>query len=82
MKDVDLTLALCCQLQSVLHTIEDLSERVLYKHTFKTRTDNYYTFIEKFVENVTSALPEQNADNYTDIVKEIDKLVKQIKVTE
>lgn len=81
MKDVDLTLALCCQLQSVLHTIDDLSNGVLYKREMKNRTNNYYSFIEKFVEGVTKELPSEHADRYNDIVKELDKIAQQIKIT-
>lgn len=81
-KDIDLTLALMLQLQSVLHTIDELSHSVVYKREFKQRTENFYKFISKHVEKTTSELPYEQVDKWQDITNEFDKLVKQIRLAE
>lgn len=80
--NLDNTLSITCLLQVVLHKIDELSDATLYKRELKQRTNNYYNYIEKFVENVTSALPKESNQNYVDIVKEIENIANQIKITE
>jgi hypothetical protein len=48
-KDLDLTLALTLQMQSILHTLDELSHEVIYKREFKQRCENFYTWVEKIV---------------------------------
>lgn len=79
-KNLDLTLALTLQMQSVIHTIDELSHDVIYKREFKQRCDNFYSWLEKHVEPMTANLPEDTINKWVDIVSEIDKIVDKIKI--
>jgi hypothetical protein len=79
---MDLTLALMLQMQSVIHTIDQLSNTLIYKREFKMRCENFYSFIEKEVEKTTANLDSEQSQNYIDIVKRIDDLVKEIRINE
>jgi hypothetical protein len=79
---MDLTLALMLQMQSVIHTIDQLSNTLVYKREFKMRCENFYSFIEKEVEKTTANLDSEQSQNYIDIVKRIDDLVKEIRINE
>jgi len=79
---MDLTLALMLQMQSVIHTIDQLSNTLIYKREFKMRCENFYSFIEKEVEKTTENLDSEQSQNYIDIVKRIDDLVKEIRINE
>lgn len=81
-KDIDLTLALTLQMQSVLHTIDELSNEVIYKRDFKQRCDNFYAWLEKHVEPMTAKLPEETVNQWVDIVNKFDKIVKNIHLFE
>jgi len=79
---MDLTLALMLQMQSVIHTIDQLSNTLIYKREFKMRCENFYSFIEKEVEKTTANLDSEQSQNYIDIVKRIDDLVNEIRINE
>jgi hypothetical protein len=81
-KDLDLTLALTLQMQSILHTLDELSHEVSYKREFKQRCENFYTWVEKIVEPTTKTLPDDGRYKWADIVNEIDKIVQKIKLFE
>lgn len=80
-KDLDLTLALSIQMQSMLHTIDKLSHEPIYKREFKQRCDNFYSWLEKIVEPLTDDLHEDAVQRWVDIVNEIDKIVDKIQIT-
>jgi hypothetical protein len=79
---MDLTLALMLQMQSVIHTIDQLSNTLIYKREFKMRCENFYSFIEKEVEKTTANLDSEQSQNYIDIVKRMDDLVTEIRINE
>lgn len=79
-KNLDLTLALTLQMQSVIHTIDELSHDVKYKREFKQRCDNFYSWLEKHVEPMTANLPEDTINRWVDIVAELDAIVNKIKI--
>jgi len=79
---MDLTLALMLQMQSVIHTIDQLSNTLIYKREFKMRCENFYSFIEKEVEKTTENLDSEQSQNYIDIVKRMDDLVTEIRINE
>jgi hypothetical protein len=79
---MDLTLALMLQMQSVIHTIDQLSNTLIYKREFKMRCENFYSFIEKEVEKTTENLDSEQSQNYIDIVKRMDDLVNEIRINE
>ena len=81
-EQMDLTLALMLQMQSVIHTIDKISNTLLYKRNFKMRCENFYSFIEKEVEKTTECLDEVQSQNYIDIVKRMDDLVSEIRLNQ
>lgn len=81
-KDLDWSLAIACQLQSVLHSLDELSRKVIYRQELKKETERYYKYIEKFVEGVTEGLPLEQAQRYSDIIRELDNIAAQIKIAD
>ena len=76
-KDV-LALYLLCQ--SVVHKVDDLSDKAVFKQEFKKRSNSYCSFVEKHLNTLTKDMDFSESDYYISIVKEIDKLVNEIKV--
>ena len=79
-KDLNLTLALSVQMQSMLHTLDKLSYEPIYKREFKQRCENFYSWLEKIVEPMTETLHEDSVQKWVDIVNELDKIVDKIKL--
>ena len=73
MKDIETTLRLSCQLQSVIHTIDELSESVQFKRQLKQRTNSYSMVIDKFLNELQECMDIDEVENYSLIVNEIDK---------
>ena len=80
MKDIETTLRLSCQLQSVIHTIDELSESVQFKRQLKQRTNSYSMVIDKFLNELQECMDIYEVENYSLIVNEIDKIVQKIKI--
>ena len=80
MKDIETTLRLSCQLQSVIHTIDELSESVQFKRQLKQRTNSYSMVIDKFLNELQECMDIDEVENYSLIVNEIDKIVQKIKL--
>jgi len=80
MKDIETTLRLSCQLQSVIHTIDELSESVQFKRQLKQRTNSYSMVIDKFLNELQECMDIEEVENYSLIVNEIDKIVQKIKI--
>ena len=72
-KDLNLTLALSVQMQSMLHTLDKLSHEPIYKREFKQRCENFYSWLEKIVEPMTETLHE-------DISPFVEPLLKRFMV--
>jgi len=69
-------------LQSVLHKIEDLDDKIIFKRELKQRSNAYYKHIEKIVEGVTSNMDEHESESHVEVVKNIDELINNINITE
>ena len=80
MNNLDITARILCQLQSVLHSLDELSNTALYKHSLKNRTNNYYEFLEKWVHSFTDELDIKDQDNFVQIIKRLDELASEIKM--
>ena len=81
MTDIEKTLSLLIQLQSVIHTLDSLSHEVIYKREFKMRVENFYNFIEKHIEKTTDILDLKESDQWVKITTELEKLTSSIKLT-
>ena len=78
MKDLTTALKLFCQLQSVCHSIDELSDTVLFKRRLKQITNAYLKAIEMQVIELTEAMGLEEMDNYADIVRQLDELAATI----
>ena len=81
MKDITNALRLLCQLQSVTHTIDELSDSVHFKHDIKQRTNNYLKTVDKLLNDLQRGMDIEEIENYSKIVNELDKLVATIEIT-
>ena len=80
MKDITNAMRLFCQLQSVVHTIDELSDSVLFKQKLKQRTNSYSLVIESFLNELQSQMEIEEIENYSEIVSELDNLVSKIEI--
>tara|TARA_R110001606_G_scaffold47972_1_gene122070 strand:- start:3042 stop:3299 length:258 start_codon:yes stop_codon:yes gene_type:complete len=81
MKDLTNALRLMCQLQSVIFTIDELSDTVRFKHDLKKRTKSYSLTIENLLNNMQKDMDIAEIEEYHKIVTELDKLVATIEIT-
>ncbi|MFT5450586.1 MAG: hypothetical protein ACI9N9_000063 [Enterobacterales bacterium] len=82
MKDINIALRLLCQLQSALHTIDELSELSIFQHTLKQRTKSYLALIESTTNQLTEAMGMEEIDNYMEIIHKLDELASTITVSD
>lgn len=78
--DLSTLMILHCQLQSVLHTIDELEGHEYYKHGLKQKTNQYLKYIEPKVDAIARKIPVKESDAYVQIVKVLDDVVKSIKI--
>jgi hypothetical protein len=78
MKDLTTALKLFCQLQSVIHTCDQLSDSVIFKRRLKQMTNAYLKVIETQVIELTDAMGLEEMDNYSEVVRQLDALADTI----
>ena len=80
MKDIKTTLKIFIQLQSLIHSIDDLSESVLFKQELKQKTNRYLKTIETKLNLIGRSMDQEEQEYFNSIVSELDKLVDTIKI--
>lgn len=80
MKDIKTTLKIFIQLQSLIHSIDDLSESVLFKRELKQKSNNYLKTIETKLNLIGRSMDKEEQEYFNSIVSELDKLVDTIKI--
>jgi methylaspartate ammonia-lyase len=81
MDDLTNALRLFCQLQSLIHTIDELSDSVRFKHELKKRSKSYSLTIERLLNDLQKDMNIEEIENYSKIVTELDNLIKTVKIT-
>jgi hypothetical protein len=67
-------------LQSVLHKIEDIDDRAIFKQQLRQTSNRYYNQIEKFVEGITKEMNIEESNYHIEIVNKIDRIVNEVKI--
>lgn len=80
MKDIKTTLKIFIQLQSLTHSIDELSESVLFKQELKQKTNNYLKTIESKLNIIGRSMDQNEQDYFNSIVNELDNLVDSINI--
>ena len=80
MKDIKTTLKIFIQLQSLVHSIDELSESVLFKQELKQKSTNYLKTIETKLNLIGRSMDNEEQEYFNSIVSELDKLVDTIKI--
>ena len=80
MKDIKTTLKIFIQLQSLVHSIDELSESVIFKQDLKQKTNNYLKTIETKLNLIGRSMDQEEQTYFNSIVSELDKLVDTIKI--
>jgi len=80
MKDIKTTLKIFIQLQSLVHSIDELSESVLFKQELKQKSNNYLKTIETKLNLIGRSMDKEEQEYFNSIVSELDKLVDTIKI--
>jgi len=78
--DITLRILMCMQLQ--LELMDELSHSIHYKREMKMRTENYYTYVARYVEYSTDALTPEQSDQWVKISNEMRKILNQIQIQE
>ena len=80
MKDIKATLKIFIQIQSLIHSIDELSDTVIFKQDFKKKTNNYLTTIESKLSLIGRSMDSEEQNYFNQIVKELDDLVDSINI--
>ena len=80
MEDIKTTLKIFIQLQSLIHSIDELTEVVIFKQEFKQKTNNYLKTIESKLNVIGRSMDKEEQDYFNSIVLDIDELVNKINV--
>ena len=80
MNDIKTTLKIFIQLQSLVHSIDELSESVLFKRELKQKSNNYLKTIETKLNLIGRSMDKEEQEYFNSIVSELDKLVDTIKI--
>ena len=80
MNDIKTTLKIFIQLQSLVHSIDELSESVLFKQELKQKSNNYLKTIETKLNLIGRSMDKEEQEYFNSIVSELDKLVDTIKI--
>ena len=80
MNDIKTTLKIFIQLQSLVHSIDELSESVLFKQELKQKSNNYLKTIETKLNLIGRSMDNEEQEYFNSIVNELDKLVDTIKI--
>jgi len=80
MQDIKTTLKIFIQLQSLIHSIYELTGAVIFKQEFKQKTNNYLKTIESKLNMIGRSMDKNEQDYFNSIVLEIDELVNKINV--
>jgi len=80
MNDIKTTLKIFIQLQSLVHSLDELSESVIFKQDLKQKTNNYLKTIETKLNLIGRSMDNEEQEYFNSIVQELDKLVDTIKI--
>ncbi|MFT6443501.1 MAG: hypothetical protein ACJASM_003062 [Salibacteraceae bacterium] len=83
-EDQDKLVALYSQLQSALHTLDDISVTPVWRNELKSRSNFYINFLEKKVINpftCSSNMGIKEGDSFLKIVNKFDELAKEVYTT-
>jgi len=58
--DLTLCMRIICQLQSTIHTCDQLTDRVIFKQSLKQRTNAYLKVIERMVDDLVATIEITN----------------------
>ena len=79
-KEVRTILSVYFKLMSIISSIDNLSDSVLFKHKLKMKSNEYLKVVESSLKPLLSAMDEKELDSYTNIVNKIDDFVDSIEI--
>lgn len=80
--DLDVTLRILMCMQQQLELIDELSNSIHYKREMKQRTENYYSYVCRFVEFSTEVLTPEQSEQWVKISNEMRKILNQVQIQE
>ena len=78
--DITLRILMCMQLQ--LELMDELSHSIHYKREMKMRTENYYTYVARYVEFTTELLTPEQSNQWAMITKKMRDIINEIQIQE
>jgi hypothetical protein len=89
---IELTLALVIQLQAVNETLDEITDKVVFKREMKMKINNFQAYLDKFLDTYGKHIGqgskfkskeehEKVLADYVQAVKEFSDLRKQIKIS-
>ena len=83
MKDQDIKplIGTFLKTQSLIHSIDELSDTSLFKRELKQRTNRYLSFIEKSIDTMLKTTSNEEKKQYQKIVNELDNVVSQLEIS-
>jgi hypothetical protein len=71
-------LSLYLKCQSIIHSIDELSDSVSMKREFKQKTNSFSKFVEKHLDSIGYNIDAEEADYYNKIVAKLDDVTNSI----
>lgn len=66
--------------QSMIHQIDNISDKVLFKQEFKRRTNRYQAYLEKYINTLTNSMDINESQYYVELVAKIDSVVESVEL--
>lgn len=79
-KEIKNVLQLFLLSQSMIHQIDNISDKVLFKHEFKKRTNNYQAYLEKHINTLTGNMDISESQYYVELVAKVDAVVESVEL--
>lgn len=80
MNDIKTILAVNIKIQSLIHSIDDLSDSVIYKRKLKQESNRYLKTIEGVVDMLGNSFDKDEAEYFNSLVKKIDLIGDSIEI--
>jgi molecular chaperone GrpE (heat shock protein) len=80
MNDIKTILAVNIKIQSLIHSIDDLSDSVIYKQKLKQESNRYLKTIEGVVDMLGNSFDKDEAEYFNSLVKKIDLIGDSIEI--
>ncbi len=78
--EIKVVLGTFLKVQSLIHSIDEMSDTVVFKRELKRSTNRYLQELEKYAIPLTKQMDIMESQYFVDIVAQLDKICDEINV--